>query len=270
MKERKTGKGQIFAIIILVLLLIANCSYIVYDKLYLKNKSHLINYESEEEKEENEEIEVKSRSLSFAEKKILLEQIEAYNNVLSISYPIVDIKTFDNQQKLLFAYVNSGVSGQKEFMQGDLRKVIDAYFGKDSDTNYENINCFNNDGVFYVYDEARRTYTLEGMHGHDGLPSYSTTNYYLDGTVTNEKEYKVNVQIIYHRYCGGTCGPALNFYKSAHDARDKINTVLKLEEERELTENDYESIKEKLDITTFLFEKDSNGNFGLKSVRINN
>ena len=48
-----------------------------------------------------------------------------------------------------------------------------------------------------------------------------------------------------------------------------MNTVLKLEDEQELTENDYEKVKDQLDITTFTFEKDSKGNFGLKSVKVN-
>ncbi len=268
MEEKKTGKGKIIAIIVLTLLLIINCSYIAYDKLYLPSKAHETLDEDDIE-DDVEKPEVKTRSLSLAEKKILMEQIQAYNNTLSLYYPITDITTFDNQKKLMFALVNSDVSKEKEFMQSKLKQIIDSYFGGNSKTNYESINCFNDDGVLYTYDEARRIYTFEGVHGHDGIASYNTTYYYLDGTVTNESIYSINIHIIYHRYCAGTCGPALNFYKTAKDAHDKMNTVLKLEDEQELTENDYEKVKDQLDITTFTFEKDSKGNFGLKSVKVN-
>jgi len=267
-KERKTSKGQIAWIIILTLLLLGNISYILYDKLYLDSKPENTKKKVQEVESKKEKKEDVTRSLSLAEQKMLLEQIEAYNTYLAEDYPISDISSFDNQKKLFFAYRNLEITNDREFMQGDLKKVITSYFGNKNNIHYEEINCPVGDGALYQYNDATRVYTKAEGHGHGGGGYYRNHNYYVDGTVTNEDYYEVKVHTIYGRYCADTCGPNLNFFGNAKDAKEGENSILTIEEEQELSNNDYEKVKEKLSLTTYTFQKDSSGNYGLVSVNI--
>lgn len=267
MNKRKMGKGQLVAIIVLILLLIANCSYIAYDKLYIE-KGNYSSHEKKKKQKEQKESKKITRKLSIAEQKILLDQIDSYNSYLSLSYPIEDITTFDNQKKLLFAYNNMDSKSQKEFMQGDLKKIAESYFGKNSNITYESIKCPYDEEELYRYDDATRVYTIAGTHGHGGAGRFQTYSYYLDGTVTDETKYVVEVHILYGKYCTETCGSSLEFYSNAMDAKENQNSILSIEEEEKLTDTDYNKIKEKLATTTFTFEKDTSGNFGLKSVQV--
>lgn len=271
MRERTIRTGQVIWIVILSLLLIGNIAYITYDKVYL-GKQEEKQDDATEKKKSLQKSKVKkekiTRSLSLAEEKMLLSQIEYYNMYLSTSYPIEDVKQLENGKKLLFAYAMlEDRRGQKEFMQGELKKQIDAYFGMDSQIVYEDILCDHGDGVLYQYNNATKVFQLEGVHGHEGMEYYASTSFFVNGTVFNDKEYEVVVQTIYHRYCGGTCGPLLNYYKSADDAKNEKNPVITREEERELTENDYEKVKDQLDKIVFKFYKDRSGNYGLVSVK---
>lgn len=271
MKERTIRVGQVIWIVVLSLLLIGNVFYIAYDKFYLgrqekKQREVVSKKDTTLQKKAKEEQVI--RPLSLAEEKLLLSQIEYYNMYLSTSYPIDDIKQLENEKKLLFAYAMlKDRHGQKEFMQGELKKQIDAYFGRDSQIVYEDILCDHKDGVLYRYNEATKVFQAEGVHGHEGMEAYASTSFFVSGTVLNEEEYEVVVQIIYHRYCGGTCGPLLTYYKNAEDARNGKDPIITREEEKELTENDYLKVKEKLDKIVFKFQKDRSGNYGLVSVK---
>lgn len=271
MKERKTSRGQIVMLIILSILLVLNSAYIIYDKYYLakekEKKAEEKIKEDKEDKKEKVDKEKTTRNLSLAEEKILLSQIDDYNTFLAQYYPIQDIKELDNQKKLLFAYALLDLKGHKDFMQGELKKIVDSYFGKDNNVIYEDIICDHNDGVLFKYDSTTRVFEQTGNHGHDHIESYRSNNYLITGNVLNEEEYTVEVKTIYENYCGGTCGPTLNYYKNAKDAKREENPVITRQEEKELTETDYEKVKNKLESTIYTFKKDSNGNYGLKSVK---
>lgn len=267
MKERKTSKAQIVTIVILTLLLIANTTYLFYDKIYQKEER-----KKPEEKKVVEEKVIKktTRKLSVAEERLLLSQIDDYNAYLAGSYPIEDVEKLPNQEKLLFAYHMMEEKKQKEFMQSELKKWIDTYFGTDNNVVYESMNCFNKDGVLYTYNDSGRIYTLEGEHGHEGVYPYQSRSYLVEGSVENEEKYTVAVHTVYAPYCRGTCGPILNYYKNITDAKEEKNEIITREDEKELTENDYEKVKDKLEKTIFTFQKDSKGNYGLQSVKIEN
>ncbi len=264
MKERKTSKGQITIIIILLLLLIANISYIAYDKFMLEKNTEKEEKPRKEEKQEDEDI---IRPLSLAEQKILLEQIKGYNKNLAYAYPISHISKLSNQEILLFAYKNMENKNQKEFMQADIKKIIEYYFGKENNIVYETIYCDKNDGELYVYNDTTKIYT-SSTHGHGGGGVYNATSYYIDGEVKNEAEYIIKVHLIYDRYCGDTCGPLLKYYRNKEDAKSGQNPIITREEEKELTKEDYEKVKSELETTIFHFQKDKNGNYGLISVEI--
>jgi len=261
MKERKTSKAQVVAIILLTLLLIGNCAYICYDKIYLKEP--IQKEEKKEQKEKTKKKEKKiSRKLSFAEEKILLSQIDDYNAYLADAYPIKDIKDLPNQQKLLFAYALIENKREKEILQSELKKWCDAYFGKDHDVAYEDITCFKNDGVLYHYNDSTRIFTKE-EHGHEGMIPYESTSYLIEGTVENETQYILKIHTIYQENCPENC-ERKEYYKNLKDAKIGQNAILT--KEGELGKSDYEKVKDRLEVTTFTFKKDTSGNYGLQSV----
>ena len=74
---------------------------------------------------------------------------------------------------------------------------------------------------------------------------------------------------MYGNYCYGTCGPVTGYYKSAVDSRNGENPVLGgLDDYYEITEEEYQSVKDNLPVTKFTFVKDQNENYGLESVTL--
>lgn len=265
-KNKKTkSRGLIILCIILTILLIGSIGYIVYDKLVLDNKIS----DNKKDKPKAEDKEDVKRSLTDSEQSTLLEQVKVYNASFSDSYPITNIKDLSNQSKLYFAFSNLKLNSLSNFMESDLEKVINKYFGLASEIVYEDIICPIDNKVFFKYDSARRDYSFINDHGHGGSGTYITTNYYVDGNVINEKEIIIDVNIIYSDYCSDTCGPTTGYYKNVNDALNSTNSLFSpTSDEYTFTNSDYQKIKDKLDITRFTFIKDKDGNYGLKSVTI--
>ncbi len=269
MREKKVSTGQKIWIFLLTVFFIINCSYIVYDKVFLPSllfKKKTLESRDISEKEIKKEKTV--RPLSMAEEKMLLEQIDDYNTYLSLEYPISSVFQLSNQKKLLFAYSNMEKLNRREFMQSELKKNVEYYFGKHCNISYEDILCEKGDGNLYIYDDTRKVYTLDGEHSHDGISSFSTHSFYVDGKVYDEKEYQVDVNVIYASYCNGTCEETLSYYQSAKDAMEGDHSIITREEAGEFTEYDYEKVKNQLETMRFTFQKDDKGNYGLVSVTL--
>ena len=89
--REKKHPGMTATIIILIFMVIGLAAYIGYTKYDEIMKSK----DKNDTKEEREE-------LYYSEVNELLEKIDDYNEILSMSYPITDYKKLDNQQKLKF------------------------------------------------------------------------------------------------------------------------------------------------------------------------
>ncbi len=266
LRKRKITEGQKILIVLLTLLFIGNCSYIFYDKVFVVKKKETKCIEEKQDEDVDKKVERVKRSLSMAEEKMLLEQIDDYNTYLASFYPISDIKSLSNQQKLLFAYLHMEKQGQKEFMQSEIKKNLEYFFGRNHGVIYEDILCDHGDGVLYTYDKAARVYTFSNEHGHDGISLFQVYTFLIDGSVLDEKEYFVDVKSVYGPYCSGTCGPVLTYYKSAKDAEERKDALLTREREEGFTEHDYQKVENQLDTVRFSFQKDDRGNYGLTSV----
>ena len=122
--------------------------------------------------------------------------------------------------------------------------------------------------MLYRYDSAKREYFFQDIHGHGGAGIYPAEIYYLDGQKKDEV-YTVRVNVLYGDYCYGTCGPVTGYYKSAIDSRNGENPVLGgFGDYYEITEKEYQSVKDNLPVTTFTFIRDKDGNYGLESVTV--
>ena len=252
-KKKKSNKGLI-VIIILIIALLGITGYIIYDKVINK----------EEIRKEKNEPEIKE--VTEEEKNTLLEQINVYTPYFADNYPIPEKSTLDNQEVLYFASMQLE-NKFSDFMESDLEKVLEKYFGKDHPYVHEDIDCFAGDGVLYKYDSAKRTYEYEDMHAHGGKTIYRSTVFFVEGKSEDDTTYKIQTQILYTTSAGDTVGPRDRYYTSANQEYDDY-ILGPYGEDHEVTEEEYQSIKNKIPITTFTFEKDEDNNYGLKSVTI--
>lgn len=263
MKEKKSRK-LIVIIVILAIALLASTSYIIYDKVWKKEEK---TEEKEKTKTDVPKKEEKERILTEEEQTQIENQIKEYTSAFADSYPIDEETPLENQKALNFALVKRGTLGEN-IMESDIEKILENYFGKDHSYRHEDIDCFIGDGVLYQYNSAKREYIFQDTHGHGGPGTFTAQIYYIDGTV-KDNQYTVNVHILYGDYCGGVCGPILSYYKTAEDSMNGENPVLgPYEDYHTITNEEYESVKANLPITTFSFEKDEDNNYGLKAVEL--
>ncbi len=265
MKEKNNNR-LIAIIILLVIALLATSGYIIYDKVIKKEE---VTKEKVTPKEEQQQP--VTRNTTKEEQTILLDQITAYTTYFADSYPITEETPLDNWEALSFATIQLENSFS-DFMESDLEKVLEQYFGKNHPYIHADINCFAGDGVLYKYDSAKRTYTYQDIHAHGGRTAFRPTIYILEGIVKDDTTYEVTTQILYANNAGDTMGPRERYYITAN----KTPTTEEYEDcilgpygvEHEVTEEEYQSIKDQIPITTFTFEKDEDNNYGLKSVTI--
>ena len=162
-KKEKSNKGVI-VIIILIITLFGISGYIIYDQVINK----------EESRKEKKELEIKE--VTKEEKNTLLEQIKVYTPYFADSYPITEKSTLDNQEVLYFASMQLE-NKFSDFMESDLEKVLEKYFGDNHSYVHEDIQCFLGDGVLYRYDSAKREYFFQDIHGHGGAGIYPAEIY---------------------------------------------------------------------------------------------
>ncbi len=257
----KTNKKLIVVIIILIIALLGTITYIVYDKVIERKEDSQI----EEKKEKPKEKEPESRNLTEAEIETLLSQIEDMTPWLGENYPIDENHPLDNQKALYFSLIELGATG-KDFMESDLEKVLEKYFGKDHPYYHEDIICTLDDTPLYKYNSAKREYTYQDVHGHGGPGTYPTKVFYADGQ-TDGTTYQINVNILYESYYGDTGRPTTSYYATLEDSSTGQNPVYTLtEDQEEIAQEDYENIKTNLPITKAVFVKDENNNYGLQSI----
>ena len=92
--------------------------------------------------------------------------------------------------------------------------------------------------------------------------------FYVDGNIINDKTITINTKILYGNYCGDTCLPGYAYYLTVPFEGSTPIFVSDDEGEFIVTEEKYNEISSKIPITTFTFERDDLGNYGLKSVKI--
>lgn len=265
MNKKKKKINMLITILILILIIISN--HIIYDKILKSQKEE--NVLKQKLKENPNQAEQNSiRELREEEQEILLDQIKKYNLSFASSYPITDLKPLNNQSALMFALKMTTKTGQ-DLMESDIEKELRKYFGKDHPYVHEDIECFLEDGPLYKYNRTKNIYLYQYIHAHGELGFYPSELYFVSGVVKNNKNFQIKVKILYADYCSGTCGPIQGYYASISEAENKNEYILEpYIDFHNLTEVQYQTIQEKVPTTTFNFEKDNEGNYGLKSVII--
>ena len=268
--EKKSNKGLICLVVILVLALLGTVGYILYDKGVIK----LGKDETVEKTEVNDEAEEKSVPKELGDE--LIQEIDEIYNINFSKYYSSSIDSISNQDLLVFGELY--VRKQKNITFGDdlsgkdIKELVSSYF--DRDVKHEDIICRVDNNALYKYDSSSDVYKLvtEG-HGHGGMGDtiYGSKTYYIDGKVVNNTVV-LNTKIIYGQYIRigqSTWGPTTNYYSSYEDSKNRTNSIIERESGNyyELTNEDYQSVKDKLPTTTFVFEK-KNDNYVLKKVEV--
>ncbi len=200
--------------------------------------------------------------------------VSYFNRFYSDDYPlkVTGLTNQDVLQSGLYFLEEKDSNGYpqypKSFSREELREAIQKIYGADFTYKNENIMCFNGDGVFYTLNGSK--YEYSDTHGHDGR-SYARFHTYFIKAIKNEKLGTIQVQtkVLYGNPCGGTCGPVTDYYKEGKGETTPIYSVVSSNNSSVEFDVIYEQHKDELPITTFIFKKDSNGKYGLKSIAIN-
>ena len=269
----KNSNGSYKAVIVLLLLVIlGGAVYFCYDKGIIFNKKDS-SETKEEKKKENKKEKNSVRELTAEEKDKFKERIVTVTNNFDMSFPIEDVTKISNQELLSFASTMIMTSGERktEFSSEEVEKVLTKYFGTNVKVTHENILCSLDKVPFYDYDSQNKKYTFHENHpGHGGNGSVQGYYYFVDGKVTDEKKIVINSHIIYGIYKGDTWGPQNSYYKSAKESQNGEPIIGKRDSDEniELTDELYNSVKDKLPTTTYTFEKDKDGNYNLVSIQV--
>lgn len=284
--EKKSNKGLIITIIILVLLLIGVSGYLVYDK-FLSNDGKVDSSEKSEKKENNSGNKVVSKE----EQDKILKVINDINNYNLARYDNLNPSEIHNQDKLAFmsfVVYNNQLNGEDGSIAGlsgmEVNSIYQSYFGskqsimnKDIYINdYIEYGVGENNEVLFRYDNTKNIYQAEKMIWL-APPGYeiSTTYNFIVNATKKDDIYTVEVQSFYTTPCSGVCAPDSIIAGSYKDASGRTNSIVDLVNAAEWRDNDgniiqsnldtdYNKVKDKLPVYTYTFVLE-NGNYVLQS-----
>lgn len=262
-EKKKSNKGLIIIIIILVVALLGALAYIGYDKGIIFQKKDSNTTKEESSKKDN-------NKLSQEDLDRINDITKEISNDFAMYYPINDLSKIDNQDLLLFALKKIGWN--EEITTKQIENQIKDYFGTSVKVKHEDIECPSNehDEPLYLYEDG--VYKPNEDHGGHGGPGSIYTELFNISSEKNNNTITVSYKMLYSNSCSDTC-IIDKYYKSYEDSINDENAVLTGNEDSEdnpginLTEDLYKTVEKELPVTTFIFEKDSNG-FNLKEVKI--
>ena len=179
-----------------------------------------------------------------------------------------------NEEKVLYYAITSKIRNTTETATAnDIARYITKYFGENYNYTNHSILCALDKQTLFQFDNTTNTYSFynEGnIHGHDGGNGYKIArNNYVK--VLSSKYDGDNIvletKILYGTNCTATCGPNMMYYVNPNDSQPILKGE-SINEEYIVTEADYQRIKDKLDTTTFIFSKNSDGTYYLSDVKI--
>ena len=270
--KNKKSKGLVIVIIILGLTVLGLVGYITYDKLSEKDSNPKTKEENKVKETKKEVKKDNTRELTDDEKVRFQDIVTNVNKYFSKYYPITNPQTIiANDELLTFALVRIGYSNET-FTGDEVVKIIKTYFGNSVSVTNKDIICGIDNEPFYTYNATTNTYKKSSYsHGHDGIGFMESEYFFESGSVKDDKEFTINAKILYAGYRSGTWGPTSEYFGNYEDARTGKNALYKSDNEDEdinLTDDLYQSIKDKFPTTTYKFEKNSEGYYDLLSVTI--
>lgn len=188
--------------------------------------------------------------------------IDFFNENFSTEYPL-KTENLTNPEILHSAMKEVWLKGKKgsEFSATELHNMITKMFGADLKYTNQDIFCEVDDRVIFKYNDGK--YQYYGEHGHDGCFMVSR-NYFIE-TKTIDNILEIKTKNIYHGIICGTY--ALDsFYKDALSQQILYNQSDRDTEDWLGFDEVYELKKDEIPITTYIFQKDTQGNYALKEI----
>lgn len=259
MEKKKTKKR--ISILVLLVLLLALCGtsgFIFYDKVL--NKKEEGTTVEKQEKEDNKPV-------ALAENDVLgyLNKMEYVNERFSDMLPIQDTRTLDNKDVFLRIFHDVRNNLNFNFTEAEFKEHLSSLFGYDYPFVNSDVDCPAGDGILYHYDSEKKEYIFQGTHGHDGTGFSNNKVYFQDASVDNEKGVMtIHAKVVLLARCGGVCGPISTYYTIGNkepifEAKDPENTTI---------DDVYKEVSSTLPIVTYTFVRNSDYNYGLKSITV--
>ena len=284
--EKNKNKISPLALFIIIagILMIGMCGFICYSlkdtgSMNTKrnnNRNNTIVKEKESEEQPSTNNEEESNSTKEKTSQIEDENLSSEKKVEEIAtyfgsyFPLENVNTINNQNLLFFALQHHKGGWQDTIPKEELEDVIKEYFGNKVKLIHENIECPSpsDERPLYLYDGngTYKTNPEHGGHGGDGV-KFAYVHYLSEQKNANIVE--VNYKIAYSNNCPDTC--ITYAYYASYNAETPVVSNTKTDgavDILEFTDELYESIKDKLPVTTFTYEIDENGTYNLIKIAV--
>lgn len=262
-KEFKKKNGLVVVVVLLIIIVIGLGGYIAVDKLDLISTKKTEVKSKTDKKEQKEEI----KTLSYDEGNKLLEKIKVINNNFASSFPLSDFSKINNQDLLLF--VANQVGFGTDFSMEKANEIISNIFGSSVTLKHEDIMCSIDNKPYYTYDSSVRKYVYnkgDNVHPHGGLSTVDAKTYYVNGKYNSSDEIEINTKVLYSNICGDTC---MIYEYYANYNHDNETPILESKDgSLEVTDEMYEQVKNRIPVTSYIFKKNKDNSYDLKSVTI--
>ncbi len=279
--EKKTNKGLIGFVIVLVLLVLGMGGYIFYDKVLSKDKV----IAKKEEKKQEENLSTEEKKTLEEKMQVIMQMDDSYdtpNRGLYYKKNSLAVADMSSKERLFLALKSIEPSvdelpmdpvedGKKPYVLSE-DKVKQAYkemFGEDSSYKAESVVERTN-GVAHEYNKENKTYEIyaQGVGGAFGLEYHYTIDHYE----AYNTEVKVYVKSGLLLMAGmdetvqyedtGSDEDTYNLYQPSKDINDTDSSFLVA---KQIKLEEFDSYKDKLDTYVFTFKK-TDGKFYFTKV----
>ena len=278
-KEKKNHPIYV-TILIIILMIVFLCMGFFGGIYYYKNSIE----NKPEEKEEKKESKTEEKKSTVQKVELSENDISKYDLVmekmtffLAGFYPVNNISDISKDEFMLKMWslcekCRSVSTVGSSFDRADFASVIKEYFG--SDFNYQDGDIIYGTEKLYTYDANTQKYTRVNEAAYGEISRFEFKKYFQKAEEDKENgKLTIQYKIIYTGYLRGIAGPSTKLYVTAKDAMN-LNATYELESGKYIDnvsdiDKYADKVLDKTPITTFHFERDSEGNYGLKSIAIN-
>ena len=285
-EKKKNNTGVIIILCIIIILLLGYIAYSqgVFD--FAKGKKEEKTQTEEKMKEEEKEPEEVFTPLTEEEaRSYYIISGESYYSEFSVldllngkfarKYPM-KMSDLSNQDVLQFVYrYISPNKRNRENIKQEYDEWITKIFGKDFAYQHEDIQCFVGDGPSLLYDAENEKYVKANVnHPHGGSSGEDRNQTFFVEASKSDKHVIIKTKVLYSGVSGDTTGP-IHYYFSKPGGYEWNSDVVYTRsddcmytEKCEKYEDVYPVVQEQLPITTFIYDIQSDGNYGLSEITV--
>lgn len=253
--KKKSNLGLILLAIIFIIAAFAGGYYISENNMFGKKEIK----ENEKTKEE-----VKTEEINEEDLTQISNRIDTINTNLAADFPIADVTAIDNQKFLQMTLGN--IITINVIDEQIVEDQIAFYIGDNIKLKHEDYICNIDKQPFYKYNATNNWYEPNyenNLHGH-GLDrnTYRVYNFFQSAKLEDDV-LTINYKNLYYKV-PEMGPPQMNLYDGPIGKGKEVLTNVTSEE----VNSKYETIKDKLPITTYTFEKTKFNGYNLKSITI--